>query len=578
VVDSSKRIANARDAFDKGDLASAIVHLDRLLAKTPDHLEGLCNAGYLRYLRGDYANAEHHLQAAVEQAPDHAASLNNLGLLRQAQGQLEQAETLYRRAAAAAPDQAIYAANLGGLLRLRGALSEATTLTQRAMATAPQNADVANAYALCRQEAADTLSATRFFARAMELAPDREAFRNNWVMSLLYEPEANSALLRESCEQSTKQPPTAADASSSSAGVLSPGIGFLSADLYQHPVGSIIARLAPVLRNRGYELFFYVNGARHDVVSRRIAATGSWNLVQGMDNVALANLIRTHRIDTLIDLSGPTGGSRGAVFARRPAQRQFTWLGFPGSSPNSHSDATLISQSLLGEQGGCYFAETLVPLEAPPFLVPELPSMPAPGPLPARSRGMINFASLHNPAKLNDVCLALWAGALRAVPASTLTIKHRSALDPAYQAHLQQRFEADGIDAGRLVFRGASTHRQMLEEYADIDIVLDSYPFSGGITTLEALWMGVPVLSLAGLRPVSRQGLAILQPAGLESWVCATPGEFAQKAQRFSADLDALEATRQSLRERVLRSALNNVDAYADALLGALQLSAAGSR
>ena len=151
-----------------------------------------------------------------------------------------------------------------------------------------------------------------------------------------------------------------------------------------------------------------------------------------------------------------------------------------------------------------------------------------------------------------------------------ILIKHRAANDSAYQAHLRGRFEAEGIEATRVQFRGTSPHAQMLAEYGDIDIALDPYPFNGGITSLEALWMGVPVLSLSGLRPVSRQGLAILKACRLKSWICETPQAFWRRAETACQDLQALQLQRKRLREQLLASLLNDAPRFAEALIRAL--------
>lgn len=304
-----------------------------------------------------------------------------------------------------------------------------------------------------------------------------------------------------------------------------------------------------------------------DALAQRLrAAAHAWHEVHALDDAEVARLVAWLGIAVLVDLAGHTEHNRLGVFARRAAPVQLAWLGYFASTGLPSIDAVVLGGAMASAGAQQFYTEPLECLPRLHFAYTPPPYAPLPAPPPSLASGRVSFGSFNNPAKLSDATLALWAGALAAVPGSRLVLKWNSFGDPAFAEHTRRRFAAHGLDPQRLDLRPASTHPQMLAEYGDIDIALDSLPFSGALTSLEALWMGVPVLTLPGRRPVSRQTLALLQALGLPDWVASTPRQFAALARRWADDLPGCQGLRQTLRQRVQASELGDGAGLARAL------------
>ena len=568
----------ALTALNEQRFDDAGLTLEALLAENPDHIGGLCNLGHLRYLQGRTQEAETLLQKGLTLDSTHADLNNNFALIKQQSGKLEEAEQHYMQACQSNPKNANFLANLAGIQRLRGALNDATLNAQKALALAPNNADALNCLAMLRLDVADTASAERLFGQAFQQQPTRPEFRNNQLMAHLYRVDSHSKSYRElfSASESPTSNATTSDKdqlnrikNSADSELV---IGFLSADFYQHPVGSILERALPAISERVKRCVLYDSGTQDDAVTESLAAVADMKQVSSLNDQQLASLIVSDHVDVLIDLSGPTAGGRGRVFQHRSAPVQLTWLGFPGPSGNPDSDATLMSAELLGAYGHRYFPEPVLPIHAPPFLMPVLSELPCEPSTAVSDTRAPTFASFANAAKINQQCIALWSGVLKANPASRLIIKNRFASDVAFQRYLSELFQSYGVSKSQLEYRGQSEYTQMLGEYSEVDIVLDTWPFTGGMTTLESLWMGVPVLTMAGERPVSRQGSAINRALDLNDWIVRTPAEFVTKATDFLNEPSALKHLRENLRERVRASSLFDSPAFAKALLEAIRL------
>jgi len=249
-----------------------------------------------------------------------------------------------------------------------------------------------------------------------------------------------------------------------------------------------------------------------------------------------------------------------AMTAVRAAPVQVSWLGYFASTGLREMDAVLLGRDQMTAGSAAYFTETLVALDCCQFAYG--PPDYAPEPVtPARLDPV--FGCFNNLAKLNDEVLEAWCDILRALPASRLVLKWNGLHDTWVREILQRRFANHGVEPRRVEFRGPAPHRNMLEEYADIDVALDPFPFSGALTTCEALWMGVPVVTLAWHRPVSRQSAAILRAIGLDSLVAASPREYVALAVGLARDRERRTALRETLRGSMRRSAIGDGNAIA---------------
>jgi predicted O-linked N-acetylglucosamine transferase (SPINDLY family) len=341
-------------------------------------------------------------------------------------------------------------------------------------------------------------------------------------------------------------------------------IGFVSGDLNSHPVGFFLESVLGHLDRSRVEPVAYATRQRDDAVSQRLMPLFSaWHDISRLGDEACARRIHDDAIDILVDLSGHTNHNRLPVFAWKPAPVQATWLGYFATTGLAAIDYVIADRHVLPLDEASQFAET-------PWHLPDsyLCFTPPPfdievGALPARGNGAITFGCFNHLVKLNDAVVALWSRVLDAVPGSRLLLKTRQLDDPSVQQATLARFAAHGIDSARLMLEGQSPRAELLAAYQRVDIALDPFPYAGGTTSVEALWMGVPVLTRRGDRFLSHVGESIVSTAALPEWIAAGDDDYVAKAVRFSAQRDELATLRSGLRERLLASPLCDAPRFA---------------
>lgn len=385
--------------------------------------------------------------------------------------------------------------------------------------------------------------------RALALEPRRAEFLSNRMMIAQYHPDMDSARLREMAaawgrsldiETMPPRPPREPAAPLR--------VAYLSPDFRAHPVGYILrgvleahdpARVQPSIWN------LY---AGSDWLSEEYRRSDlRWHDVVGLPDEAIAQAMREAGIDVLVDLAGHTAHNRLGVLARRPARVQCSFLGWFAALGVPGLDAVLMGTDQLAEGHASHFTEPVETLPGCHFRYRRLPNAPA---MPSREPpGPLRFGCFNNTAKLHAEVIDAWAEILRAVPEATLELRWKTLADPQIADALARRFRAAGVDPARLRLRGASDHLELLAAYRDIHIALDPFPFSGGMTTLEALSMGVPVVTLAQLRPVSRQGYSMLRAVGLPELASGRVQDYVATAVALARDNGRRRAVRQRLQE-----------------------------
>lgn len=349
-------------------------------------------------------------------------------------------------------------------------------------------------------------------------------------------------------------------------------VGFVSADFCQHTVGLFLKDVLKALDGRRLTVLAYSNGSVSDWVTKAVQACCQWRDVRALDDLALAEQIKQDQVDVLVDLSGHTGGSRLAAFAYRPAPVHVSWLGYFATTGLASMDAVLLDEWHLpvhqADTGPAeYFTETVVRIPGGRFCYQPVPWAPKQvSPPPCKRNGFVTFGSFNNTAKLNDAVLDVWAEVLHAVPASRLVLKWRTLNDPDFRRRLTGAFALRGVDSQRLELRGPSFHNEVLVQYGDIDIALDPFPFTGGLTTCEALWMGVPVVTWPQARMVSRQSHALLSQIGLTEFSASNAAEYVRIARDLAIDPVRLAGLRSALRPTMAASGLMDVAGFARSL------------
>jgi len=342
-------------------------------------------------------------------------------------------------------------------------------------------------------------------------------------------------------------------------------IGFVSGDFRAHSVAHFLLGVLRELRSRdGMNLVAYSNGVICDDATTSFQKHFHlWRNIVGLADKDAAQMIHDDQIDILIDLSGHTAHNRLPMFAWKPAPIQVSWLGYFATTGMVEIDYVLADPWTAPPGSERDFVESIwrLPETRLCFTPPQEPVDVAP--LPAMQNGGVTFGSFGILSKMNDEVIALWARVLHAIEGSRLMLKAKQLDEQAARMQVQARFAQHGIDVGRLLFDGYTNRVDYLASYAKVDIVLDTFPFPGGTTTAEALWMGVPVLTLAGNSFVSRQGVGLLMNARLAQWIASDHDQFVGLAVKYAGDLPRLAALRAMLRQQVLASPVFDASRFA---------------
>jgi predicted O-linked N-acetylglucosamine transferase (SPINDLY family) len=335
-------------------------------------------------------------------------------------------------------------------------------------------------------------------------------------------------------------------------------VGYVSADFRQHAVAWFAEPLLAAHDRTCVELYCYAEVASPDTTTERFRALADhWRSTVGVSDASLADMIRDDGIDVLVDLTGHTAGNRMLVFARKPAPVQvISPLGHGYTSGLPTMDGFLADSSLVPPGAEALFSERIMRLPRIPLAYAPPDEMPPVGPLPAAENSHVSFGYFGRPERLNDDVVAAWSRILHAVPGSRLVLNSAPYREEAFRELVADRFVAQGIERDRLELIATAPQPRTWAAYGDIDIALDPFPHNAGTTTIEALWLGVPVVSLAGRPSVGRFGAMILHAVGMDEWVSDTVDEYVARAVAAAADLNALAQLRAGLRSRVAQSPL----------------------
>lgn len=418
--------------------------------------------------------------------------------------------------------------------------------------------------------------ACRAFKQALSLRPSYRSAHSNLLFTLQYLSGQTLGGLQAAHQDWAKQqldgivPRSSAAFESKTSSLIV--VGLISPDLYAHPVGVFLLPWLDHRDRQQFKLIAYADSESYnDPIALRIqAAVDLWRPISGQSDEVVDQQIIEDGVDILIDLAGHTAGNRLGVFAKRAAPIQVSWLGYSATTGVPEMDAVLMDSYIAPAGIEEHFTEKLIRLDGlrfcytPPSYAPPLAT------LPCLYRGHITYGSFNNLAKLTPEVIKIWAEILVATPTSRLILKWKSLGDPDTKSRIQKAFADYGISSKRIDCRGWSGHTQMLTEYNDIDIALDPFPFSGGLTSCDALFMGVPILTLPGALPISRQTASFMDALGLSDWVTTSQKDYIEKAAAFAANPVFLQSVRHVLRRKMLKSRLCNGLQYARSIEAAL--------
>ena len=569
----------ARAHFRAGRLAEAEIVCRAVLAASPDDAEAWLNLATCLNQLGRFEEAlAIHEQLALK-SPRSPSQWNNYGCTLAALDRPAEAESAFRQALATQPEHVGARANLGRALKTLGRLDEAESECRRAIAIEPASADALGLLGnvlLSQGRAEETMTA---HLQAVAADPRDAAVHSRALLCRQYQPDVTPQALLEAHRAWHELHTAAIEPMPAVARRVDPAqplrLGLVSEDFGFHPVGYFLVRLLENLDRSACETVCYHDRRTKDPLTHRLeAAAGTWRNTCGLAHEALAEQIRADRIDVLVDLGGHTS-TRLAMFARRPAPVQMAWIAYPGTTGLPAIDYLLADAWQVPPGDERYYVERVLRMPHGYVCYDPPADAPTPSPLPARKAGHVTFGCFNNPAKLNGRVVALWAEILRRVPGARLLLKFRGLDCPAVADRFRAAFRERGVDPKRIEPAGGSPRAQLLAAYSRVDLALDPFPYSGGLTTCEALWMGVPVVTAPGVTFAGRHSLAHLASAGMAEFVAPTPAEYVELAVRRAADLDRLAEWRAELRPRMAASPLCNGRQFAYDFLSLLRRTVA---
>ncbi len=543
-----------------GSAEAELARLSQALQADPLNIALLTAHGVLLDRTGRPDEASDVLEVAVALAPDAAIAAAALAISLVHAGRFVSAVPALRRAVALAPDEAALRNDLAAALNRIHRYREAREILETLIADhGEQPSFLCN---LCNSlvSLGFQREGVELARHAAQLAPEQPLGWRTLANALVYADGAVSGELSEASRAAAAALPRLAGPPPLRAmGPERPlRVGLLSASLRTHPVGWLTVAGFEALDPAAFQLVCFGQPASGDPLQRRFqAASAAWHSVTRRAPADIAAAIRAERIDILIELGGWGDQGMLAVCAQRPAPVQIKWVGMQSHSTGLPELDWMIAdrwEAPPGSEG--WYTERLLRLPDGYVCYSPSPLSPDVAPSPAARLGHVTFGCFNNLAKITPEAIACWAAILHRVPDAALVLKAHQFSDAPTNDRIRAAFAAHGIAPERIGLRGSSSHRGQLLQHADIDIMLDPFPYSGGLTTCEALWMGVPVVTIPGQTFASRHSASHLHNLGLPEWVADSLASYQDIAVRWAADLAGLQGLRAGLRPRMRASPL----------------------
>jgi predicted O-linked N-acetylglucosamine transferase (SPINDLY family) len=556
----------------------ATAHFRAALAIHPKLADSHAALGAALLAHGDVQGAVSCFSRAVELNPGLAQAWIDLVGPLAALGRFDEAAAAFKRGAErdarlAALQAATVYHHLGTSFADYGLEREAVLCMEKSALARPaapepaaRRAWACNALGLNAQHGGRLGEALTWFERALEADPDNLAGFSNYVWCLQYGDEQTPAGARDAAVRWAERRAPVSLARNS---VATPRegrrlrIGYLSPDFWDRPPAYCVESLLESHDRERYEIFLYSASPRCDEVSERLRTEADhWCDISRMSDDEASDRIQEDKIDILVDLAGHTENNRIGVLARKPAPVQAEWLGYYATTGLRQIDYFICDPRLLPPEEEHLYVEKPMRLAGKAFsFKPPEEDIPVTA-LPALTSGCVTFGSHAYLAKVTPEVVKVWSDVLRAVPGSRFAINRQALAAPQVRARFAKLFAENGVEASRVCFQSTWTRTEHLQSLAELDVMLDTFPFNGGTSTYEALWMGVPVLTLTAPRMVGHFGEGILEPLGHADWVARTPEEFVAKACELASDLPRLAEIRHGLRDEFVNSPLCDAPAF----------------
>ena len=559
---------NALLALTRKGLAAT--HYRRALALLPAFGHALNNLGNVLADSRHVAQAAASFHRSLHLAPDSPEAHFALARALLAARRTQDAVDVYRRGLELQPDHAQARSDLGNAVMALQHTDVAIAAYRQALAVQPALVDAHNNLGMALSDQGHAKAAAASVRRALAVDPGAKESHSNLIFTLDLIPEVTLAEQQDErkawyARHARHLMPVPAQQIRDPSPDRRFRIGYVSADFFRHSAAKVFG---PAVLNHDHSRFDVAMYAASDVddeeTLRFKAAATLWRDASGTSDDELATRIRDDRIDILVDLSGHSKGNRLLVFARKPAPLQVTAWGHVTGTGLSAIDYVFADAVLIAAEDRHLFAESIFDL--PCFLPYDPPAYaPEPAPRPSAGCAAFTYGCLNRLAKVSDAALDVWGEILRRNPASRLLMKDGRLSQPAVRERILNEFRRRGVDPSRIVLRGSTPHLEQLLTFAEVDIALDPFPQNGGVSTLEPLWMGVPVVPLLGTTPPGRASGAILSAVGHGEWVARSEASYVEIATRLADSPDLLDHARRTLRAEVIASTVGDPVAYSRA-------------
>ena len=558
--------------YDHGKFDAAIESYKKAIQLEPGIAEGYNNLGLVLRDQGKLDEAIEYYRKAIHIKPDYAEAHGNLGTALRDQGRLGKAEECYRQAIHLKPDCAEIHGNLGTILRDQGRLGEAIECYQKALHLNPNYSEGHNNLGGTLRDQGKIDKAIECFQKELQLRPDLSFVHSNLLLTLHYNDTIDPIQLFSCHQQWAEQHATPVSKKTQSHNDKSPNrrlrIGYVSPDFRKHSVAYFIEPILSSHNPDTFEIICYSNVISPDFVTHRLKSLAScWRNIVGMNEEQVADLIHNDQIDILVDLAGHTSQNRMLLFAKKPAPVQVAYLGYPNTTGLPTMDYRITDNwaDPAGQTDHLHTEElTRLPKSflcyQPPEETPEVSNSPA------QSTGYVTFGSFNDRAKVTPEAVRIWSTILKSVSNSRLILKSKALNDEGTRQTLWEMFSKNGVVPERIELAGYLPFEQHLQLYNRIDIGLDTFPYNGTTTTCEAMWMGVPVITLAGDFHASRVGVSLLSNVGMPELISESVEDYIEKAAKLTNDLDRLQDLRIKLRPLMTRSALMDAKGFTRSL------------
>ncbi|MGN8226789.1 TDP-N-acetylfucosamine:lipid II N-acetylfucosaminyltransferase [Gracilimonas sp. BCB1] len=535
------------------------------------------NIGQIYADQGDYKKALELYDITLQMEPKLIDAGIKKAQIYQSMGEHEQAEEAVQKVLELDSENLLALSVLSLLYRAMGRYTEAIELNEQLLERYPNDGNVRVNYALCLVETGQYDEAEKNYLRALKDTPETQQSLSNYLMGIHYNPkrtkeeifEAHS--LWDTYYAPKERPERPVPANKNKDKKLR--VGFLSGGFKKHPVGWMITSALEQLPKDEIATYIYTTDTYHDSLTKRIReASAKWTSVVGYSDEVVAQIIKDDEIDILVELSGHSSGNRLKTVALEPAPITIKWVGGLFNTSGLKSMDYLLTDAKESPEGEeTFYTEKLVRMPDD-YVCYTLPNYDIPvAEAPVLENGYITFGCFNNPTKINTELLTKWAEILKQVPGSRLYLKSKQ-----YDTELVRRRVADhladcGIERERVMFDGYSLHNELLEHYNKVDIALDPWPYSGGLTTIEALWMGVPVVTNSGPTFAGRHSTSHITNAGFPEWVTDNWDDYIRTAVSLAGDPEELAKVRAELREHLLYSPVCDAPRFADNLASAFR-------